>query len=176
MTPGGLRPLLGILLGAIVGAGVYGVSRGLLPGRMALGAALVGVLTGVGARVAGAIGSPAQLRVMVFSSLFAVLIGEYAAYGMEAHFPDLDGFAAHLLDDGVWLGFTILFMVGGIFLGVRLLVGGDPLAQVVEHAGDAIPPGATGTPCPRCDSVQTLRDPKTHELHCGQCGHDFRAG
>jgi len=168
-----IRPLLGILAGAILGGAAYGVSRALLPGQLAMGAALVGVAAGLGARLAGAIGSPPQLRVLVFASLFALLIGEYAAYAAEAVSPAFEGFAVHLLSDGVWLLFTILFLVSGIFLGVRLLVGGDPMAQLAEH-GDALTAGASGTQCPRCDSLQTIRDKRSHELECASCGHHFR--
>ncbi len=173
---GELLPLVGILAGAILGGAAYGVSRALLPGQLAMGATLVGLAAGLGARIVGAIGSPPQLRVLVFASLFALLIGEYAAYALVATEPAFQGFAVHLLNDGVWLVFTILFLVGGIFLGVRLLVGGDPLAQVVEHAGDALSAGASGTQCPRCDSLQTVRDARSHELECAQCGHVFRVG
>ncbi len=168
------RPLLGILVGAVLGGAAYGISRALLPGQLAMGAALVGVSAGLGARLARAIGTPAQLRVMVFASLFVLVFSEYAVYSFDALGADLDGFVVHLFADGVWLLFTILFLVGGIFLGVRLLVGGDPLAQIAAHAGGALPLGASGTQCPRCDSHQTLRDLRSHELDCAQCGHRFR--
>ncbi len=167
------KPLVGIIGGALVGGVIYGLSRSLLPGQLAAGAAIVGLFSGLGARLGGAIGSPAQLRVVVFASLFSMLIGEYFAFAETEVAPDFDGFAIHLLSDGFWLIFAVMFLVSGIFLGVRLLVGGDPLGDILEHAGEVTPPGARGTTCPRCESVQTRRE-STGELHCTQCEHRWR--
>lgn len=169
-----LRAMVGILGGAILGGAAYGASRALLPGQLALGAALVGLGAGLGARLVGAIGSPRQLRVVVFGSLFALMIGEYAVFALDAASPTYTAFMVHLLSDLFWLVFTVAFLVGGIFIGVYLLVGGDPLEQVVTHAGGALTTGASGTQCPRCDSLQTVRDPHSHALECAQCGHTFR--
>lgn len=167
-----LRPLAGILAGAILGGTIYAFARGLLPAHLGFGAAVVGTLAGVGARVAGAIGSPAQLRVLIFGSLFSMVAGEYFAYaqGIGAPTPN---FPAHLLADPIWLGFTVLFLVAGIFFGVRVLVGGDALSDVLEHGGDVLTKGAAGTPCPRCDSLQTAPD-RSKRLECGACGHAWR--
>lgn len=168
-----LRPLAGILGGAILGGTAYAFARGLLPAQFAFGSAMVGAASGVGARLVGAIGSPAQLRVLVFGSLFATVAGEYFAFsgGIGAATPH---FAAHLLHDPVWLIFTVLFLVAGIFLGVRVLVGGDPLADVLEHGGEVLTQGAAGTQCPRCESRQTAPD-QTRMLECSACGHRWRA-
>lgn len=168
-----VKPLVGILAGAILGGAVYAVSRGLLPDRLAFGAAVVGVLAGLGARLGGAIGSPAQLRVLIFSVLLAALLGEFVIYrGGDEDLP----FARYLVERPAWLVFTVFFITGGIFFGVRLLVGGNPLDDVLTHGASAIPPGATGTPCPRCESVQTRLDPTTLDLCCNQCGHVWRPG
>ncbi len=169
------RAFVGIVGGAILGGSVYGVSRALLPDQLAMGAAAVGLGAGLGARLVGAIGSPAQLRIFVFASLFALIIGEYAAFAAEVVSPTFQSFAVHLLSDIVWLVFTILFLVGGIFLGVWLLIGGDPMQQVVAHVGGVLTTGASGTQCPCCESIQTVRDEHSHELECAQCGHTFRA-
>lgn len=167
-----LRPLAGIVGGAILGGTAYAFARGLLPAQFAFGSAMVGALSGIGARLVGAIGSPAQLRVLVFGSLFATVAGEYFAFsegiGNSPHF------AAHLLRDPLWLVFTVVFLVAGIFLGVRVLVGGDPIADVLEHGGDVLTQGAAGTQCPRCESLQTAPD-ETHTLECSACGHRWRA-
>ena len=64
-------------------------------------------------------------------------------------------------------------LVAGIFLGVRVLVGGDPLADVLEHGGDVLTHGAAGTRCPRCESLQTAPD-ASHTLECTACGHRWR--
>ncbi|MEZ4468515.1 MAG: hypothetical protein R3F60_33240 [bacterium] len=166
-----LRPLAGILGGAILGGTLYAFARGLLPGQFAFAAAAVGALAGLGARLVGAIGSPAQLRVLVFGSLFATVIGEYAIYAQQT--PEVT-FAAHLLANPGWLVFTILFLVAGIFLGVRLLVGIDPLSDVLTHGGAAVPPGAAGTECPRCGSLQTAPAEEAGAMVCMACDHGWR--
>ena len=171
-----VRPLAGILAGAILGGTIYAFARGLLPAHLGFGAAVVGALSGVGARIVGAIGSPAQLRVLIFGSLFSMVAGEYFAYaqgvGTTAMGP-APNFPAHLLVDPIWLGFTVLFFVAGVFFGVRVLVGGDALSDVLEHGNEVLTMGAAGTQCPRCDSLQTAPD-RSKKLTCGACGHEWR--
>lgn len=165
------RPLAGILGGAILGGTLYAVARGLLPAQFAFGSAVVGAFSGIGARLAGAIGSPAQLRVLVFGSLFATVVGEYFAFSEGG--GTLRGFPAYLFSDPIWLAFTVVFLIAGIFLGVRVLVGGDPLSDVLEHGGEVLTMGAAGTPCPRCGSLQTRPD-RAKKLTCTACGHEWR--
>lgn len=169
-----VRATVFTLVGAILGGVVYAVGRAMLPGRLAVGAALVGVTAGLAAKLGGSIGGPAQLRIIVFGSLFATVIGEYVYFGQVTPVPTVALFVEHLLRDPVWLLFVILFLVGGIFFGVRLLVGGDPLGDVLRHGAGAVPPGAHGTPCPRCGSVQTAVADQSLELECNACGHRFR--
>ena len=166
-----LRPLVGILGGAILGGTLYAFGRGLLPGEFAFGSAVVGALAGLGARAVGAIGSPAQLRVLVFGSLFATVIGEYTIY-LQA--DPATTFAAWLLASPRWLIFTVLFLVAGIFFGVRLLVGIDPLSDVLTHGGAAVPPGAAGTECPRCGALQTAPAEEAGAMVCHACDHTWQ--
>jgi hypothetical protein len=167
-----IRPLAGILGGAILGGTIYAFARGLLPAQFAFGSAVVGAFSGIGARAVGAIGSPAQLRVLIFGSLFATVVGEYFAFSEGIGVPSAN-FPAHLLQDPAWLAFTVVFLVAGIFLGVRVLVGGDPLSDVLEHGGDVLTMGAAGTPCPRCESLQTQPD-QSKTMTCTACGHRWR--
>lgn len=164
-----IRPLAGIVGGALIGGTLYAFARGALPGQLAFASAVVGVMAGLGARLMGAIGTPAQLRVLIFSSLFANVIGEWFVH------RDLSSrltFAQHLLADPFWLVLTVLFLVAGIFFGVRLLVGTDPWADILAHGWGAVPPGAAGTECPRCGSLQTL--PARQGLVCQACDHRWR--
>lgn len=165
------RALLGTLTGLLVGGVLYGLVRSLLPAGTAVAAAVVGVFGGLGAKAGRAIGSHAQLRVIIFGTLLATTIGEYAVFAETTPAPNVDLFVEHLLADGWWLAQTIFFLVAGIFFGVRLLVGTDPLGDVLEHAAGAVPPGAHGTPCPRCGSVQTAPTKAPQELECVACAH-----
>ncbi|MCA9541206.1 MAG: hypothetical protein KC620_20035 [Myxococcales bacterium] len=168
---GGARALAGILLGLVVGATAYGLFRALTPGQLAVFAALPGIFAGLGARLGRAIGTHDQLRVIVFGTLFATVGAEMVVY---RQLGVAESFGAHLLSNGLFLGMSIGFLVLGIFFGVRLLVGNDPVGDVLAHAGEAVPPGATGTPCPRCGSMQTALDGRSLELECHACGHQWR--
>lgn len=168
-----IRPLVGILGGLLVGGTLYAFARGALPGQLAFASAVVGVMAGLGARLMGAIGSPKELRLMVFGTLFATVSGEWFIYeGLRPR----HSFAAHLVADPVWLVMTVLFLVAGIFFGVRLLVGTDPWADILVHGSGAVPPGAAGTECPRCGSLQTVPEAKParradQALVCQACDH-----
>lgn len=179
MTPR-LGPLLGLGLGLVIGCTAYGLLRILLPGSFAVAAIAPGICAGVGARLGRALGTPAEMRIIVFGALFAALAGEYALFIEIAELadvePDVAAFTAHLTRSGTWLAFTIGFLVLGIFTGVRLLVGNDPLGDILAHGSDAVPPGAHGTPCPRCGSVQTSVADQTLQLECHQCDHRWRPG
>lgn len=172
---GRLGALLGIGIGLVLGCTAYGVLRAVLPGEFAIAALAPGLLAGIGARVGRAFGTPGQLRIIVFGSLFAVLAGEYFVWDeLRASGLAVEDFVPHLLRSAQWLIFTIGFLVFGIFLGVRLLVGNDPLGDILEHGSDAVPPGAHGTPCARCGSLQTVLDPRSLELECNACDHRWR--
>lgn len=172
---GRIIALTGIGVGLVAGCTAYGLLRVVMPGDFAVAAIAPGLLAGIGARIGRAFGTPSQLRIIVFGSLFAVLGGEY--YVWEAFSEAglaVDAFVPHLLRSAQWLIFTIGFLVFGIFAGVRLLVGNDPLGDILEHGADAVPPGAHGTPCARCGSVQTALDARSLELECAACGHRWR--
>ncbi|MCA9542887.1 MAG: hypothetical protein KC613_00810 [Myxococcales bacterium] len=168
-----LRPLIGIVGGAILGGSLYAVGRGILPPQLTVIAVVIGLFSGVGARLLRAIGTPAQLRVLVFASLFALLIAEFVTFRSEAADLDASQFTFWLLDRPFWLLMTVVFLVLGIFFGVRILVGNDPLGDVLALGG-AVIPGGRGSPCPRCGSVQTEVDPQSLALHCTACDHTWR--
>lgn len=172
---GRIGALLGIGAGLVLGCTAYGLLRVLMPGDLAVAAIAPGLLAGIGARLGRAFGTPGQLRIIVFGALFAVIGGEYFVWdALRTSGLTEAAFVPHLLRSWQWLIFSIGFLVFGIFLGVRLLVGNDPLGDILEHGGDAVPPGATGTPCARCGSLQTALDDRTLELECHQCGHRWR--
>ncbi len=170
-----LRPLAGIVGGAILGGSLYAVGRGVLPSELTVIAAVVGLLSGVGARLVRAMGTPAQLRVLVFSSLIALVIGEFVTFRTVAEGVGIDQFTFYLVAQPFWLGMTILFLVLGIFLGVRILVGNDPLGDVLALGGEVIP-GGRGSACPRCGSRQTRVLAQSLELTCEACDHQWRDG
>lgn len=170
------RALLGTLVGVIVGGVLYGLARAILPENLAAGAALVGIMAGLGAKAGRAIGSHGQLRVIIFGSLVVTVVAEYMVFAQQAALAGADTFVGHLLAEPWWLVQTVLFLVFGIFMGVRLLVGVDPIGDVLEHGAGAVPPGAHGTPCPRCGSVQTALDPTSLQLDCNACAHRWRPG
>ena len=165
------RARLGIGVGLFIGGLLYAISRLLVPDSLAVGSALVGVCAGLGARAGRAFGSQLQLRLMIFGSMFVVLGTEYTIYyrGLVEH--QAVDFTAFLLRDWAWAIHTVVFLVGGIFLGVRLLVGSDVISDVLAHGDGAIRTGGTGTPCPRCESVRTQLDSHSLGLVCTDCDH-----
>lgn len=173
---GRLGALVGLGTGLVLGCTAYGLLRVALPDDLALAAVAPGLLAGLGARIGRAFGTPGQLRIIVFGSLFATLAGEYAVWLelSEAGYA-AEAFVPHVFRSTTWLVFTIAFLIFGIFLGVRLLVGGDPLGDILTHGSDAVPSGAHGTPCPRCGSLQTALDGRSLELECHQCDNRWRS-
>ena len=116
-----LRSYLGILLGLVCGAYLYAFFRSVAPQGLAFGVALIGVSAGIGARLCRALGTPTQLRILIFGALFTALLTEYfvsQSLALEGSYPS---FARHLLRDPLRLFFDIGFLVGGIFLGVRII-------------------------------------------------------
>ncbi len=123
-----LRPLAGILLGLTLGCGLYALFRSTAPTQLAFGTAMVGVAAGGGGRLVGALGTPFQLRFLIFGTLFATLLTEFVVFrGSNASTSEPDAFVAHLTADPILLVFNILFLGSGIFLGVRWLLGGTLL-------------------------------------------------
>ena len=121
-----LRPIAGIALGLTLGCGLYGLFRSTAPDQLAFGTAMVGVAAGAGARLVGALGTPLQLRLIIFGTLFSTLLTEYAVFSSQAEAePGSDAFLLHLSQDPILLVFNILFLASGVFLGVRWLVGGS---------------------------------------------------
>lgn len=167
-----LIPTAGILFGLILGAALYGVARLFLPDQIAVSAMLIGLSAGACARFSQAIGTPAQLRIIVFGSITAALLGEYAAQVIHAPWMDFEALSDHLVADPSWLGFSVAFLVLGIFLGARILVGGDPLRDLLKYTSATVG-GGSGSPCPRCDSTQTRLRRGGLELDCAACGHRF---
>ena len=129
-----LRPIAGICLGLTLGCGLYALFRSTTPDQLAFGTAMVGVAAGAGARLLGALGTPLQLRLIIFGTLFATLLTEYAVFtSRDQALGGGDAFVAHLSSDPVLLIFNILFLASGIFLGVRWLVSGTLLYDRTEQ-------------------------------------------
>ena len=121
------RELTGYLFaffGLMLGGVSFSVFRSVAPYEMAFGAAIIGVGAGLGARLGGALGTATLLRFIIFGTLFTTLSAEYLVY--EEFGPEIDhgSFTDYLLRDPLYLFFNIVFMAGGIFLGVRLLFAG----------------------------------------------------
>ena len=122
-----LRPIAGIILGLALGCGLYGLFRFTAPDQLAFGTAMVGVAAGAGARLVGALGTPLQLRLIIFGTLFSTLVTEYLVFSSGQDGVGGDAFVAHLSQDPLLLIFNILFLASGVFLGVRWLLGGSLL-------------------------------------------------
>ena len=116
-----LRSYLGILLGLVSGAYLYAFFRSVAPQGLAFGVALIGVSAGFGARLGRTLGTPTQLRILIFGALFTALLTEYFVSQNLALGDSHPSFARHLLRDPLRLLFDIGFLVGGIFLGVRII-------------------------------------------------------
>ena len=125
-----LRPIAGIFLGLTLGCGLYALFRSTAPDQLAFGTAMVGVSAGAGARLLGALGTPSQLRLIIFGTLFATLLTEYVVFTTNNEALESgDAFVAHITSDPILLIFNILFLASGIFLGVRWLVSGTLLSD-----------------------------------------------
>ena len=116
-----LRSYLGIFLGLLSGAYLYAFFRSVAPQGLAFGVAFIGVSAGFGARLCRALGTPTQLRILIFGALFTALFTEYFVSQIIVLDDSRTGFAQHLLRDPLRLLFDIGFLVGGIFLGVRII-------------------------------------------------------
>jgi hypothetical protein len=169
-------------MGACIGGFVYGVTRLFLPVHVVAGTVMVGILAGLGARLAGAAGTRTELRVLVFSSVIATVGGEFAAYARRET-ADLDLFTAFLFSHPWLTLFAVVFLTFGIFVGARLIFE-DALRSVLDAA--ALDPDrlraawsrkdrveAAGRPCPRCGSLQTVPEKGRRMLECTQCGLVF---
>jgi hypothetical protein len=113
------------------------------------------------------------MRAIIFGAMLVVLATEYAIYERGIVDHDAVNFAAFLLADPAWAVHTTVFLVGGIFLGIRILVGSDVLSDVLTHGDAAMPTGASGTPCPRCDSARTRLDAHSLQLICADCDNQW---
>ena len=157
------RAHLGLGLGLLSGAIVYGVFRSIAPAQLGFATAAIGIATGLGARLGRSFGTPSQLRVIVFGCLLAFVGVETLVYAQST--AGMESFALYLLSDPTWLVFSLIFLVCGIVLGVRLLVGNDPLSDVLLHGTQST--SGSGTPCPACDSQRTEYDAHSDGLTCG---------
>ncbi len=155
---------------------MYGTFLGFVPSPLAVGPVFIGLLAGVGARFGRAFGTPQQIRIMVIGSLSGFLLCEYNAFltGVRGH-PTGD-FASSLLEDPLRLCFSLLFLICGLLGGVRILVGNDPLGDLLKHGHDPISPGRTGQACPRCGALSTRFDQRSFMAHCAGCGFEWRPG
>ena len=170
--------MLGIILGLCIGSVLYACIRIMTPPNFAMASATIGLSAGIGARLFRAFGTPSQMRLIIFGSLFGLVLVEHwlieltdlgVSSGVDASRLNLVG---HFLSSPLWLAFTIVFLVGGIVLGIRLVVGNDPMGDVLAHGATIA--NTSGSQCPRCESRQTILDSKSLELECTQCGHRWR--
>ena len=165
------RAHIGLALGLLCGAIVYGVFRVIAPAQLGFATAAIGIGTGLGARLGRSFGTPRQLRVIVFGTLLTFVGVEALVYLQKNH--DAESFALYLLQDPTWLVFSLIFLVCGIVFGVRLLVGNDPLSDVLLHGAQST--SGSGTQCPACNSHRTEYDSHSGSLSCTACGHEWRA-
>jgi hypothetical protein len=128
-APPSWRASVGILVGALLGGLIYAGARALMPPQVSVAAVLVGVVSGMSARLARALGTPAELRILIFGTLFSAVGGEYIHYTIEGG-EGIDPFTRNLIADPEWLLLTVFFVTAGIFVGVRILVGNDPLGDL----------------------------------------------
>ncbi len=164
---GKYRSTLGISIGLCVGASLYGLFREFAPSQFAFATAVIGTCAGLGARLGSAFGTSGQLRIIIFGSLFSFVGVEYLIFWQQATGQAV--FLAHLLTDITWLGFSVAFLVFGIIFGVRLLVGIDPVSDILIHGSGSS--DASGSECIECGSRKTLLDSHTNQLTCLDCGY-----
>jgi len=166
--------LLSIFCGLVVGCGAYSLFRTWVPSVIAVGPCVIGVCTGVGARLGRAFGTPKQLRIIIFGGLTVFFAAEYGVY-MGALVPTSTAtYVDYLFQDPSWLAFSLVFLVCGMLFGIRILVGNDALGDLIAHGNNPIGPGGTGSECPRCDGLQTILDNHSLTLQCHGCGHTWR--
>jgi hypothetical protein len=116
-------PLIGIAAGALAGGAAYALTRVWLPSAPPFGAVVVGLLAGVGARLGRAVGVRSHMKTLVYGSMLMAFVGEFAAF-LHLH-PDagFNGFPDQIASHPVSLMLMMLFLVAGLFLGVKVLVG-----------------------------------------------------
>lgn len=165
------RAHLGLGVGLLCGAVVYGFFRMLAPSELGFATAAIGLSTGLGARLGRSFGTPLQLRFIVFGTLLTFVGVEVLVYAQTT--TGDESFALYLLKDPTWLAFSLIFLVCGIVFGVRLLVGLDPLSDVLIHSAKAT--SGSGTPCPSCGGQRTEYDAHSGALCCQACGHQWWA-
>ena len=167
------------MLGLSIGIGLYACIRVIAPPTFAMASAVIGLSAGIGARLFRAFGTPNQMRLMIFGALFGLVFVEHWLIrftdfvSVTTSHSDIT-LMAHLLSSPIWLAFTIVFLVGGIVLGIRLVVGNDPMGDVLTHG--AAMTKASGTQCPNCGSRETVFDAASLYLDCTQCEHRWREG
>ena len=130
---GKYRSVLGIILGLLVGGILYTALRNILPGALAVGTTVIGLSAGVGSRIGQAFGTPPQLRLIVFGSMAVFVACEYLMYIQNRADLVMANFSRYLVNDPSWLAFSLVFLVTGMVVGIKILVGNDPLADVETY-------------------------------------------
>ena len=167
---------LGIFFGLLFGTLAYGLFLGFVSSQLAVGPVFIGLLAGLGARFGRAFGTPHQIRIMVIGSLTGFFLCEYSAFLSGIHGVSADDFVMSLLRDPLRVFFSMLFLVCGLLGGVRILVGNDPLGDILEHGHDPISPGRDGRVCPRCGDRRIRVNGQTLMALCQGCGFQWRPG
>ena len=154
-----------------MGASVYAAFRTFAPVQLAFATSLIGASVGLGARLGRSFGTPNQLRVIIFGSLFTFVSVEALVFSKRQ--ATNETFIRSLIDDPTWLGFSLIFLICGIIFGIRILVGNDPVGDVLEHGVESA--SGTGTRCPKCGSHQTIFDEHSKLMRCETCEFEWRA-
>jgi hypothetical protein len=141
-----------------------------------VGPVFIGLLAGVGARFGRAFGTPRQIRIMVIGTLAGFLLCEYSAHLSGVRGTGQGDFVVGLLEEPLRLCFSVIFLVCGLLGGVRILVGNDPLGDILTHGHDPISAGRTGQACPRCGSLNTRLDQRSFTAECSACEFQWRPG
>lgn len=116
-------PLIGIGAGALAGGAAYAATRVFLASMPPVGAILVGLLAGIGARLGHAVSVRTHMQALVYGSLVMTFAGEFAAFAFVNPRETWNDFPSHLIAHPVTMLLMLVFLVTGLFLGVKLLVG-----------------------------------------------------
>ncbi|MEE2787964.1 MAG: hypothetical protein VX589_11545 [Myxococcota bacterium] len=162
--------LLGIAIGLSIGWGLYAAMRVMAPPALGFGSVLIGLSAGIGARLGRAFGTPHQLRIIIFGALVGLVLVESFLYHRLDGIQPSSSFVGYLIADPIWLGMTIIFLVVGLVFGIRLLVGVDPLNDVMRHGG-AMSKVAFPS-CTACGSNDVVRL-EARLYRCRQCDQTF---
>lgn len=116
-------PLLAIIVGALAGGATYALSRIWLWGAPPVGAVAVGLFAGVGARLGRAVSVRSHVRWLVYGSMVMTFVGEFVAFAHLHPEAGVNDFPMQVASHPITLLLMMVFLVAGLFLGVKVLVG-----------------------------------------------------